>query len=202
VVAPGGEFKIVTWLTQRNVFHKRVTQVAIVGEARRRGVTAPSPEAEFDAFFRVHVSRLIGQAFVFTGDLAQAQDLAHEALARAWERWSEVRLLDDTPAWTRKVLYNLAVSEWRRAKVRSGDGITPAPMEGPDVEAMALAEALRALPEGQRHAIVLHDAAGVTVPEIARELNVPEGTIRSWLSRGRASLASQLRTDDEGATHA
>ncbi len=165
-------------------------------------MTAPPPEAEFDAFFRDHVSRLIGQAYVFTGDLAQAQDLAHEALARAWERWSDIRLLDDAPAWTRKVLYNLAVSEWRRAKVRSGDGMTPRPIEGPDVEAMALAEALRTLPELQRIAIVLHDAVGVTVPEIAKELDVPEGTIRSWLSRGRAALATQLRSDDEGATHA
>jgi RNA polymerase sigma-70 factor (ECF subfamily) len=51
---------------------------------------------------------LTGQALVFTGDLAQAQDLAHEALARSWERWSDIRLLDDTAAWTRKVLYNLA----------------------------------------------------------------------------------------------
>jgi len=164
-------------------------------------VTAPPLEEEFDSFFRDHVARLVGQGYVFTGDLAQAQDLAHEALARAWEQWSEIRLLDDPPAWTRRVLYNLAVSEWRRAKVRSSNGIAPHPVEGPDVEAIALAEALRTLPVLQRHAIVLHDAAGVTVPEIARQLEVPEGTIRSWLTRGRATLAARLRLDDEGVTH-
>jgi RNA polymerase sigma-70 factor (ECF subfamily) len=171
-------------------------------EAEGWGLTVEGPEGEFDAFFRDQLARLAGQAYVFTGDLAQAQDLAHEALARAWERWGQIRLLDDAAAWTRRVLYNLAVSEWRRAKVRSSDGITPRSIEGPDVEAMALAEALRTLPELQRHAIVLHDAAGVTVPEIARQLGAPEGTIRSWLTRGRAALAERLRLDDEGDTHA
>jgi RNA polymerase sigma-70 factor (ECF subfamily) len=161
-------------------------------------VTA-SESDEFDAFFRSHLSRLTGQALVFTGNLTQAQDLAHEALARSWERWSDIRLLDDTAAWTRKVLYNLAVSEWRRDKVRQSNGVVSDPVAGPDVEAMALADALRTLPELQRIAIVLHDAAGVTVPEIAGQLDVPEGTVRSWLTRGRTSLAAQLRTDDEGA---
>ena len=162
-----------------------------------------STENEFDAFFRSYLPRLTGQALVFTGNLAQAQDLAHEALARSWERWSEIRLLDDTAAWTRKVLYNLAVSEWRRDKVRQSSGVASDALPGPDVEALALAEALRTLPEPQRIAIVLHDAAGVTVPEIARQLDVPEGTVRSWLTRGRTALAALLRTDDEGAaTHA
>ena len=189
-------------LTQRNVLRKRVTQVAHMRDVEGWDLSALNLEGEFDAFFRDQVARLVGQGYVFTGDLAQAQDLAHEALARAWERWSEIRLLDDASAWTRKVLYNLAVSEWRRAKVRSDVGITLHTVEGPDVEAMALAEALRTLPELQRHAIVLHDAAGVTVPEIARQLDVPEGTIRSWLTRGRAALAARLRLDNEGETHA
>jgi RNA polymerase sigma-70 factor (ECF subfamily) len=162
------------------------------------GVTASHAE-EFDAFFRAHGSRLIGQAFVFTGDLTQAQDLAHEALARTWERWGEVRGLDDSAGWTRKVLYNLAVSEWRRAKVRRSHGVVPDPIDGPDVEAVALAAALRTLPRLQRQAIVLHDAAGVGVTAIARELKVPEGTVRSWLTRGRVTLAALLRVDDEGA---
>jgi RNA polymerase sigma-70 factor (ECF subfamily) len=164
------------------------------------GVTTSDSDEEFDAFFRTHGSRFIGQAFVFTGELALAQDLAHEALARTWERWNEIRLLEDSAGWTRKVLYNLAVSEWRRAKVRSSHGVLPDPIEGPDVEAIALADALRTLPKLQRQAIVLHDAAGVGVSEIARQLKVPEGTIRSWLTRGRVILAALLLVDDEGVT--
>lgn len=167
-----------------------------------RYMNSSQHEEEFDALFRAQCRRLVGQAYVFTGDVALAQDLAHEALTRAWERWAEVRLYDDPAGWVRRVLHNLAISEWRRDRVRRNDGIVPEPLAGPDVEALVLADALRTLPEPQRRAIVLHDAAGVTVPEISRELNVPEGTIRSWLTRGRAALAAHLQTDDEGTNHA
>ena len=83
------------------------------------------PKQEFDRFFRVTCPRLVGQAFVYTGSLAQAQDLAHETLARAWQLWDEVRTYDSAEAWTRKVLYNLATSEWRRARVRRDRGEAP-----------------------------------------------------------------------------
>jgi RNA polymerase sigma-70 factor (ECF subfamily) len=155
------------------------------------------PKQEFDRFFRDTRSRLVGQGFVYTGSLAQGQDLAHEALARAWQLWDEVRTYDSPEAWTRKVLYNLATNEWRRARVRRERGEVLSPVDGPDVEALALAQALRILPVPQRHAIVLHDAVGVPVAEIAKELEVPEGTVRSWLTRGRRRLALELKIMDD-----
>jgi RNA polymerase sigma-70 factor, ECF subfamily len=185
-------------LTQRTGERKRLLRVAHVREPAELGVTVPGWDEEFDAFFRSHARSLVGQAYVFTGDSAQAQDLAYEALTRAWERWGHVRDLESSLAWTRRVLYNLAVSEFRRAKVRARHSERLRVTEGPDVEALELADALRVLPELQRVAIVLHDAAGVSVREIARQLEVPEGTIRSWLTRGRATLAAQLRRHDEG----
>jgi RNA polymerase sigma-70 factor (ECF subfamily) len=39
---------------------------------------------------------------------------------------------------------------------------------------------------------VLHDVVGLTAREVATELGVPEGTIRSWLSRGRALIAIEI----------
>jgi RNA polymerase sigma-70 factor (ECF subfamily) len=55
-----------------------------------------------------------------------------------------------------------------------------------------LAAALRSLPESQMLAIVLHDGVGMTVPEVAKTLKVPDGTVKSWLSRGRATVALSL----------
>jgi RNA polymerase sigma-70 factor (ECF subfamily) len=155
------------------------------------------PKQEFDQFFRETCPRLVGQAFVYTGSFAQGQDLAHEALARAWQLWDQVRTYDSPEAWTRKVLFNLATSEWRRARVRRDRSEALPPVEGPDVEAVALAEALRTLPVTQRHAIVLHDAVGIPVADIAKELEVPEGTVRSWLTRGRRLLALELKITDD-----
>ena len=70
---------------------------------------------------------------------------------------------------------------------------------------MALVRALERLPEAQRHTLVLHHIADLPVHEVARELGVPEGTVKARLSRGRAALAALLTDDDglqEGASHA
>jgi RNA polymerase sigma-70 factor (ECF subfamily) len=169
----------------------------VIHTVGQRGVRVTgTSEDEFDAFFRLACPQLVGQAYVYTGVLAQAQDLAHETLTRAWERWEQIRHYEDPGAWARRVLFNLATSEWRKTKIRRDEGTVPRPLEAPDVEAVALAQALTVLPVPQRHAIVLHDALGIPVAEIARDLEVPEGTVRSWLSRGRRVLAQELRIDD------
>jgi RNA polymerase sigma-70 factor, ECF subfamily len=61
---------------------------------------------------------------------------------------------------------------------------------------MELARALDTLPPPQRTAIVLHDAGDLSVAAVALELEVPEGTVRSWLSRGRKALAAELSLSD------
>jgi RNA polymerase sigma-70 factor (ECF subfamily) len=150
-------------------------------------------DAEFDTFFRATCPGLVGLGYVLTGDGAQAQDLAQETLTRAWQRWDQVRAYDQPAAWCRRVLLNLATSEWRKARRRSGTvAPEPAAPREPDLEALSLARALGTLPVGQRHAIVLHDGAGLSVIEVAAQLEVPEGTVRSWLSRGRRQLAQLL----------
>ncbi len=42
---------------------------------------------------------------------------------------------------------------------------------------------------------MLHDVVGLSVNEVASDLEVPEGTVRSWLSRGRTALATELGLD-------
>ena len=57
------------------------------------------------------------------------------------------------------------------------------------VDLVALVQALKALPTRQREAVVLHHMAGVPVDQIAAQFGAPVGTVKSWLSRGRAALA-------------
>jgi RNA polymerase sigma factor (sigma-70 family) len=52
--------------------------------------------------------------------------------------------------------------------------------------------ALRRLPVDQQRALVLHDVVGLSVVEVAADLEAPQGTVRSWLSRGRTALAKDL----------
>jgi DNA-directed RNA polymerase specialized sigma24 family protein len=62
----------------------------------------------------------------------------------------------------------------------------------PEVGHLDVVEALHRLSQNQQRALVLHDVVGLSVVEIAAELNAPAGTIRSWLSRGRLALAADL----------
>jgi RNA polymerase sigma-70 factor, ECF subfamily len=150
--------------------------------------------ASFDAFFRAAKTPLVSMAYLLCGDLQAAQDLTQEALLRTWSRWPRVRKYDDPLAWTRRVLYNLIISWARGAKVRRRPVESPRSVAPPDESHLMLAAALRALPQDQMRALVLHDGAGLSVKEVASEMNVPEGTVKSWLSRGRATAAHSLTT--------
>jgi RNA polymerase sigma-70 factor (ECF subfamily) len=158
---------------------------------------AVTPEEAFDELYLAAGARLVGQLYAATGDLGEAQDCVQDAFVRAWLRWDRVAGYDNAEAWVRRVALNLAVSRWRRARRlvlgRSVDVAQPAPgREQADVVA-----ALRTLPERQRTALVLHDLAGLTVAEVATELRVPEGTVKSWLSRSRAQLARELGGEED-----
>jgi RNA polymerase sigma-70 factor (sigma-E family) len=152
------------------------------------------PDADsFDEFFRATKQSLLAMAYVLTGDLAAAQDLAQEALLRAWARWPRISKYDDPHGWTRRVLHNLAVDKRRSERVVRH---VPEPQRSsppPDELHLTLAAALRSLPAKQSMALVLHDGAGMSIQEVAHEMSVPEGTVKSWLSRGRASAAAALK---------
>jgi RNA polymerase sigma-70 factor (ECF subfamily) len=53
-------------------------------------------------------------------------------------------------------------------------------------------EALRTLPVKHRHALLLHHVVGLSVAEVAREMGAPEGTVKSWLFRGREAVQRSI----------
>lgn len=166
--------------------------------ARPIGGDGVSVNDDFDQLYQAHYGNVVAMLFALTGDLAEAQDLAQEAFCRAWQRWQRIARYDDPLAWVRRVAANLAHSRWRRLRVARrhlrGERGESVPALGPD--RVALVAALRLLPDPQRHAIVLHYVADLPVSEVARELAVPEGTVKSWLHRGRAALAVHLGEED------
>jgi RNA polymerase sigma-70 factor (sigma-E family) len=157
----------------------------------------------FAAFYAGSYRRLLGQLFAVTGDLAEAENVLQEAYARAFARWSRVGDYELPEAWVRRVAINLAAmaerSLRRRARALLRLGPPPVvPELGP--EAIDLRDALRALPLGQRQAIVLHHLVGLPVEEVARELRVAPGTVKSRLARGRAAMAGSLDHDRSEVT--
>jgi RNA polymerase sigma-70 factor, ECF subfamily len=149
---------------------------------------------DFDGFYHAHFRPLTVQLCAYVGDLGQAQDLAQEAFCRAYARWRKVSAYDDPLAWVRKVAWNLATSRWRRMRTATAylSRQRAQHIDGPSPDRVMLTRALALLPENQRRAVVLHHLADLTVAEIARQEGVAEGTVKSWLHRGRAALAATL----------
>jgi len=159
------------------------------------GKDAGEKAATFDAFYLGTHRRVLHQMYAMTGNLADAQELVQEAYARAWQRWSTVAEYDEPEAWVRTVAWRLAASRWRKAKNGMAAMLRHGPAEHapePSVDNVALVAALKAIPEAQRRAIVLHHLGGMSVAEVAHETGSPEGTVKARLSRGRAALAELL----------
>ena len=97
---------------------------------------------DFEDFYAAAAARIVRHALALTADMAEAEDVAQEAFARAWQRWPSVSRCDSPEAWVRRVATNLAISRWRRLRVArsaaarsaaaslTGEQLTPA--IGPD----------------------------------------------------------------------
>ncbi|MEH1099449.1 SigE family RNA polymerase sigma factor [Micromonospora sp. CPCC 205561] len=159
---------------------------------------AASP-VDFADFYRAHFHRLAVQLYAYLGDHAEAQDLTQEAFCRVLERWNRISTYDDPSAWVRRVAWNLATSRLRRVRttVRHLARQREEHVPGPEPDRVALSRALAGLPTSQRRAVVLHHLAHLSIAEIADQMDAPEGTVRSWLSRGRATLATYFTERQE-----
>jgi RNA polymerase sigma-70 factor (ECF subfamily) len=164
-----------------------------------------SETVEFERLYDEHASSLIGQVALVTGDVGAAQDAVQEAWVKAWLRWDKVSAYDNPAAWVRRVAMNTAVSRWRRtrrlvlkASVGS-DGVRPS-IESHDDSTDRLVDLQRAiatLPPISRRIVVLYYLVGLSVDEVAEEVGVPAGTVKSRLSRSRDRLATRLEHDEE-----
>ncbi len=163
-------------------------------------------ESEFDDFYSSSFRRVTAQLYAMIGDPDEAQECVQEAFVRAWSHRSKLDRGQHPEAWVRTTAYRLAVSRWRRrglARRPQDRALSPATSTIPaDESHVALVDALRRLPENQRQALVLHHLCDLPVADVAREVGVPEGTIKARLSRGRAALAVLLSVTEEGAHHA
>jgi RNA polymerase sigma-70 factor (ECF subfamily) len=163
----------------------------------------PRDELEFREIFEASYRRLVVQLYGLTGDAGEAEDLVQEAFVRAAAAGSRFLAVDNHEAWLRKVAVNAHRSRWRKlrnyALIR--DRLAVGPTDLPALEdRLDVIEALRSLPEGQREVVALHYLADIGVAEIATTLGIPEGTVKSRLSRGREALAAVLG-EEEGVRH-
>jgi RNA polymerase sigma-70 factor, ECF subfamily len=156
---------------------------------------ADSVAHDFDEFYAAKFDVLRAQIYAYLGDRTEAQDLVQEAFCRAYARWKKVCRYEDPYAFVRRVAWNLATSRLRRQKTSMNflRRQREEHSDGPSPDRVALVAALAKIPPQLRKAVVLHYLGHLSVAEIAVQEDVAEGTVKSWLSRGRAALASHLQ---------
>lgn len=152
--------------------------------------------------------RLVGSLVLYCGDRLVAEELAQEAMARAWERWDRVGVMASPEAWIHRVAFNLARSWFRRrgaerrAMQRVSGAAAPPPL--PDIaSAVAVRDAVAALPGRQRAVVIARFYGGLSVKETATVLGCSPGAVKTHTSRALSRLrASGLGDLEEVTVHA
>lgn len=145
-----------------------------------------------------HVTRL-------TGNASLAEDVVQETLLRAWRHRSRLDAATGSlRPWLFRVAGNLVIDDARSARHRHervAEELPEQPVTDRSdavFDAMLVADALSGLSAEHRQAVVLAYYGGRTVPEIAREIDVPEGTVKSRLHYGLRAL--RLALQEKGVT--
>ena len=152
---------------------------------------------------RNHGRFLYTVAYRLTGNDDDAQDLVQEVLLRV-RKGLETYRPGSLEGWLSRITTNTFLDEARRRRRRPVDALPEEPdrvvppSPGADVALAAeglpddVQAALRGLPEEYRAAVVLCDVVGLSYQEIGQALDVPVGTVRSRIHRGRAVLRKAL----------
>jgi RNA polymerase sigma-70 factor (ECF subfamily) len=157
-------------------------------------VGADHGRTTLDSAFRAHRDWLVRRLALIVGDAEEARDLAQETFVRAAERWP---LPDPTePArWLSTVGVRLAIDERRRRRRWGFLGLRETDAQWAIRVDPDLWRALSRLDRRTRAAIVLTTLDGYSQDEVASTLEVPRGTVASWISRGREKLRRELGED-------
>jgi len=153
--------------------------------------------AAFDLaeLYEASYGRLVAQLYALCGDMATAEDAVQDAFVTAVRKSRELAHVHSPEAWIRTVAVNRVRASWRHASVvRRYQPRVPGPQAPVEVgpHHVALVMALAQLDFDQRLVVVLHHVADLGTEEIATQLGIPEGTVKSRLSRARARLAGLL----------
>jgi len=144
-------------------------------------------EESFDDLFR----RAYTVGYQLLGVRAEAEDVAQEALARAFSRWRQVRGYSEP--WVVRVAGNLAIGRWRKTRrLTALDARDDRPHAGPDAQRIDLHRALRKLSRRQREVVVLRYLADLSEADVARALDCSPGTVKQHASRGLAALREEI----------
>ncbi|MEQ8524106.1 sigma-70 family RNA polymerase sigma factor [Gracilimonas sp.] len=168
-------------------------------------------QKDFDEEIIPHMDALYNFALRLTTDPNDAEDLVQDTIVKAYRFFSSYEKGTNAKAWMFRILKNSFINNYRKTSKKPSqvdydevssyyESIRAERTETSDLENLMfremmdddLSNALTRLPEDFRTVVLLCDVDGYTYEEIANMLDVPIGTIRSRLHRGRNLLKTEL----------
>jgi RNA polymerase sigma-70 factor, ECF subfamily len=177
-----------------------------LGPARSAAPSAASPPRDLDemlaALYADHGSALRRFATRLSGDRSRAEDIVQETMLRAWRHPERVADRTGAPrAWLYTVARHLAIDQHRARQARPAEpaGLTLASQAAPDqidaaIAQWDLATALAGLRPRDRDLLTARYLRDRSIGQIAADLNIPAGTVKSRLSAARDALRRKLQS--------
>ena len=152
-------------------------------------VLIESRDVGFENLFDAEQRPMLRLAFMLLGSSAMAEDAVQEAFAKVFERWERI---DAHGAFLRRCVVNECNARHRRLRLASRKRHLLGSESSGDDAYPELADALRALPPRRRSIVVMRHYLQMNTSEIADELGISEGTVKSSLHRGLHQLKGYL----------
>jgi RNA polymerase sigma-70 factor (ECF subfamily) len=172
------------------------------------GEDSSGKRKEFESEALVHLDTLYSVALRLTGNASDAEDLVQDTVTKAYRAWDNYETGTNCRAWLVTIMRNTFINQFRRRSKQ------PSPVQFDAVEDISVFEqvqdrdpegsffhtivdeevkrAIQELPEEFRMPVVLSDVEGLSYAEIAEILELPVGTVKSRLFRGRRRLQQRL----------
>jgi RNA polymerase sigma-70 factor (sigma-E family) len=169
-------------------------------------VTATTRAEEFSAFMLEAQPALWRMAWLLTGDVHKTEDLVQQALVRTYVAWPRASSTDPL-AYARRTLTNLRIDTWRRHRREvpvAPEDLMPgfeASSAHRHAERDVLVRALMQLSPRRRRVVVLRYLMDLSEREVADDLNISIGTVKSTASRGLDQLRTLLATAEDHTAH-
>lgn len=157
----------------------------------------------FERLYREHAGRVYGLCLRMTREPHLAEDCTQETFINAWRALAGFETRSSLGTWLHRIAVNVTLAKRRKVGREEPlpDGETeeqgPEPhwtLETP-VEVQEIEEAIGALPQGARDALVLHALYGYSHTEAAQMLGLAEGTCKAQLHRARQLLRARLNVE-------
>src|SRR5438093_1425038 len=165
-------------------------------------------QAAWELIVRQYWRKVFNVAYKFVGKHDQAEDLTQDIFLKIFKSLETFDRRANFQTWLISISRNLCIDHYRSVRKEretidrdiDANQLTPESRDPGPVAALEqhdrvvlLRQALAALPETLRTAVLMRDIQEFSYQEIADALRLPEGTVKSRINRGRTELARQVR---------